>query len=78
MSAISCCDAFKSSISMHITRNLSLFKSNVTFGPDCNTTLIDAFAPGANIPVLGLTRNFSGEVVLIWLKKSNEQKTIII
>lgn len=67
ISAISCWDAFKSFISMHMTKNLSLFSSNVMFGPGCNTTLIFALLPGGRTPVLGRTRNFSGDVVLIWM-----------
>lgn len=50
--------------SMHITKNLS-FVSTGIWWPCCNTTLMTAFAPGARIPVLGRTRNFSGDVVLI-------------
>lgn len=60
---------------MHMTKNLSLFSNNVTFGPDCSTTLIVALFPGVSIPVLGRTRNFSGEVVLICLKNHNFNNT---
>lgn len=64
MSAMSCCDAFKSAISMHMTKNLSLFRWSVS-GPDWRTTLIVMLVPGARMPVLGRTRNFSGDVVFI-------------
>lgn len=68
ISAMSCCDAFKSLISMHITKNLSLSSNNVMFGPGCSTTLIFILLPGGSIPVLGRTRNLSGDVVLIYWK----------
>lgn len=50
--------------SMHMTRNLSLFNVANSW-PCCRTTLILVVAPGASTPVLGRTRNFSGEVVFI-------------
>lgn len=73
---MSCCDAFKSLISMHMTKNLSLFNSNVTFGPDCRTTLMVVLLPGVRIPVLGRTRNFSGDVVFICFNEKTKTKLI--
>lgn len=75
ISAISCWDAFKSFISIHITRNLSLLSNNVTFGPDWRTTLMVALLPGKSIPVLGRTRNFSGDVVFICAENEPEKLT---
>lgn len=72
ISAMSCWDAFKSFISIHITRNLSLLSSNVTFGPDWRTTLMVVLLPGKSIPVLGRTRNFSGDVVFICVWKKSQ------
>lgn len=62
-SAISCEPVFESGpSSMHMTRNLSLF-STVIWWPCCKTTLMAELAPGAKTPVLGRTRNLSGDVV---------------
>lgn len=68
-SAMSCCVAFASSNSMHITKNLSLLSNNVTLCPGWRTTFMLALLPGAKTPVLGRTRNFSGDVVLICRRK---------
>lgn len=73
-SAMSCCVAFASSNSMHMTRNLSLFSNNVTLCPGWRTTFMLALLPGASTPVLGRTRNFSGDVVLIWKWKRKIKK----
>lgn len=52
-----------------MTKNLSLFSNKVIFGPDCRTTLMVTAAPGVSKPVLGRTRNFSGDVVFIYAQK---------
>jgi hypothetical protein len=48
-----------------ITRNLSLARVG-NWKSGCSTTLIVTDAAGTNMPVLGRTLNFSGDVVLIW------------
>lgn len=65
-SLMSCGLVFEaSSSSMHMTRNLSLLSVANVLLPWTNTTLILLLAPGGRTPVLGRTRNFSGDVVLI-------------
>jgi hypothetical protein len=48
-----------------MTRNLSRDNPG-SWKSGCRTTLTVTVAEGTNMPVLGLTLNFSGEVVLIW------------
>lgn len=76
-SAMSCWVAFASSNSMHITKNLSLFRNNSILCPGIRTTFMLALLPGVKTPVLGRTRNFSGDVVLI-CRQNQKVKWIII
>jgi hypothetical protein len=48
-----------------IMRNLSLVSAG-DWKSGCSTTLMVTDAVGTNVPVLGRTLNFSGDVVLIW------------
>lgn len=71
VSSVSLTSPWSGRSSIDMIKNLSLIKDALACCSDDSTTLMNLFALAGTMPLLGRTRNLSGDVVLIYTQNTN-------